>query len=227
MLQLTNIILLSQYLSMQIVVVADGVTQKEFQDKLIPEGIVVQFVATVGEASKGAGAYFYLREEEDLVKDREIIKSLGAPTFVHAVSTTLHDLPDNCIRICGWRGFLLQETIEISATRNNIEGASEILNTLHWRYQEVPDILGLIAPRTTALLINEAYLILQNDASQKQQIDSAIKLAANFTSGPFELAEKIGVQKVFNLLVHLAVLDMRYNPAPSLKNEISDLGAAS
>lgn len=212
---------------MQIVVVADGVTQKEFQDKPIPEGMMVQFVATVSEASKGAAAYFYLLEEEDLVRDRELIKNLGGPTFVHAVTTTLQDLPRNCIRICGWRGFLIQETIEISTTRENIEQASKILHTLRWSFQEVPDILGLIAPRTTALLVNEAYLIMQATTSRKQQIDSAIKLAANFTSGPFELADKIGVQKIFNLLVHLTALDMRYTPAPFLQKEIFDLGTAS
>jgi 3-hydroxybutyryl-CoA dehydrogenase len=88
----------------------------------------------------------------------------------------------------------------------------------------VPDILGMIAPRTTALIINEAYLIVDNDVSQKHQIDTAIKLAASFSSGPFELAEKIGLQKIFNLLEHLTAEDKRYSPAPFLQKEISDLG---
>ena len=212
---------------MQIAVIADGITQKEFQDKPIPVGVRVQFVTTIGEAKREADAHFYLLEEEDLVKDVEQIKELSAPVFVHAVSTTLKDLPGNCIRICGWRGFLLQEKMEISTGQNNIEAASKVLDGLQWQFQQVPDILGLIAPRTTALLINEAYLIVDNDAGQKQQIDAAIKLAANFTSGPFELAEKIGLQKIFNLLVHLTVADNRYSPAPLLKKEISDLGATS
>jgi hypothetical protein len=200
---------------MQIVVIADGITQTEFQDKPIPVGIRVQFVTTIDEAKKEADAYFYLLEEEDLVKDVEQVKELGALVFVHAVSTTLKDLPGNCIRICGWRGFLLQETIEISTTQNNIEAASKILNGLQWPFHQVPDILGLIAPRTTALLINEAYLIVNDDAGH------------NFTSGPFELAEKIGLEKIFNLLIHLTQADKRYSPAPFLQKEISDLGANS
>lgn len=212
---------------MQVVVIADGITQNEFQDKPIPVGVRVQFVTTIGEAKKDADAFFYLLEEEDLVKDVEQIKELSALVFVHAVSTTLKDLPGNCIRICGWRGFLLQETIEICGAQDNIEAASKILNTLQWQFHQVPDILGLIAPRTTALLINEAYLIVNEDAWQKKQIDVAIKLATNFTSGPFELAEKIGLEKIFNLLMHLTVADKRYSPAPFLQKEISDLGATS
>lgn len=212
---------------MQVVVIADGITQTEFQDKQIPAGVRVQFVTTIGEAKSGAEAYFYLLEEKDLVKDVEQIKNTGSPVFVHAVSTTLKDLPGNCIRVCGWNGFLLQDTIEICTHQNNIEPARKILNGLQWHFQEVPDIVGLIAPRTTALIINEAYLIVNNDPSQKQQIDTAIKLAANFSSGPFELAEKIGLQKIFNLLEHLTIADKRYSPAPFLQKEITDLGVTS
>lgn len=212
---------------MQIVVIADGITQTEFQDKQIPAGVRVQFVTTIDEAKSDADAYFYLLEENDLVKDIEQIKNTGAPVFVHAVSTTLKDLPGNCIRICGWNGFLLQDTIEICTHESNIEPATKILNVLRWHFQQVPDIVGMIAPRTTALIINEAYLIVNDDPSQKQQIDTAIKLAANFSSGPFELAEKIGLLKIFNLLEHLTAADRRYSPAPFLQKEITDLGASS
>jgi 3-hydroxybutyryl-CoA dehydrogenase len=212
---------------MQIVVIAGGITQTEFQDKQIPAGVIVQFVTTIAEAKTDSAVYFYLLEEEDFIRDVKQIASLPSLVFVHAVSTTLKNLPANCVRICGWRGFLLQETIEICTGEKNIEAASKILLGLHWGYQQVPDILGLVAPRTTALLINEAYLIAGNDVHQKQQIDTAIKLAANFTTGPFELAEKIGLLKIFNLLEHLTIEDKRYSPAPLLKKEISNLGATS
>jgi 3-hydroxybutyryl-CoA dehydrogenase len=212
---------------MQVVVIADGITQTEFQDKQIPAGIRVEFVATIDEIIGGADAFFYLLEEETFLEDVEKIEKLGSPVFMHAVSTTLERLPSNAIRICGWRGFLLQETIEICTRPGNIAAASRVLNGLQWRYQPVPDIVGLIAPRTTALLINEAYLIISDEPSQKGEIDSAMKLAANFRSGPFELAEKIGLKKIFNLLTHLAGADARYNPAPLLQKEISDLGSSS
>jgi 3-hydroxybutyryl-CoA dehydrogenase len=212
---------------MQIVVIAGGITQTEFQDKQIAEGVRAQFVTTISEAKAGADAYFYLLEEEDLVKDMEQIKSLAAPVFVNAVSTTLNDLPSNAIRVCAWNGFLLQQTIEISAAPENIEKAKQVFDQLKWQFRQVPDIVGMIAPRTTALLINEAYLLADDNPANKKEIDVAIKLAANFRNGPFELAEKIGLQKVFTLLKHLAELDARYTPAPFLQKEISDLGATS
>ena len=211
---------------MQVVVIADGITQTEFQDKQIPAGVRVEFVTTIDELSGGADAFFYLLEEETFVEDAAKIENLRSPVFIHSVSATLKDLPSNAIRICGWRGFLLQDTIEISTRPANVAAATRVLNGLQWHHQQVPDIVGLIAPRTTALLINEAYLMINNDPSQKGEIDAAMKLAANFRSGPFELAEKIGLKKIFNLLTHLAGADVRYSPAPLLQKEISDLGIA-
>jgi len=209
---------------MQIVVIADGAKQTEFQDKQIQAGVQVYFVSTMAEAKKEADAYFYLLEEEDLQKDMEQIREIEAPVFVNAVSVTLKDLPANSIRICAWSGFLMQHTIEICTAPQNAEKAEVVLKALDWNFQKVPDIVGMIAPRTSAILINEAYLLLDTAANEKQEIDAAIKLATNYTYGPFELAEKIGIKKIYTLLIHLSAIDMRYNPAPSLKNDISDLG---
>jgi hypothetical protein len=212
---------------MQITVVADGITQTEFQDKPIPGGVSIQFVTTIGEISSEADAFFYLLEEDSLLEDTREIEKLVAPVFVNAVATTLESLPANCIRICGWKGFLLQDTLEICTSDRNEEYVRKILNGLQWRFHRVPDIVGMIAPRTTALLINEAYLMINENPGQKNEIDSALKLAANFRSGPFELAEKIGLRKIFNLLTHLTESDKRYSPAPLLQKEISSLAAAS
>src|SRR4051812_26536039 len=111
---------------MRIVVIADGITQKEFQDKEIPAGVSIQFVATIAEVS-AADAVFYLLEEDDLQSDVEKIGALRALVFVNALGRTLGDLPANCARICGWRGFLLQDTIEISTSAPNLEAATRIL----------------------------------------------------------------------------------------------------
>ncbi len=205
---------------MNITVIADGITQKEFQDKSIPQGVKIYFLTAIDEAHFETDAFFYLTDEEKLITHKLKLEALEKPVFVNAVITTLKDLPSNCIRINAWPGFLLNETIELSATKENLKAANKILLALHWKFQVVPDISGMITPRIIAMIINEAYFALGDRVSSKEEIDVAMKLGTNYPYGPFEWSEKIGVTKIYNLLRQLSQTDKRYSPAPLLENEI-------
>ena len=74
---------------MQVVVIADGITQKEFQDKQIAAGAIVEFVATIDEISGGADGFFYLLEEDAFVEDAEKIEK-SPHTWINAWNTTSH-----------------------------------------------------------------------------------------------------------------------------------------
>ncbi|MBA4140525.1 MAG: hypothetical protein H0X70_08480 [Segetibacter sp.] len=205
---------------MNITVIADGITQKEFQDKSIPQGVKIYFLTAIDEAHFETDAFFYLTDEEKLITHKLKLEALEKPVFVNAIITTLKDLPSNCIRINAWPGFLLNETIELSATKENLKAANKILLALHWKFQVVPDISGMITPRIIAMIINEAYFALGDRVSSKEEIDVAMKLGTNYPYGPFEWSEKIGVTKIYNLLRQLSQTDKRYSPAPLLENEI-------
>lgn len=205
---------------MHITVIAGGTTQKEFQDKPISQGVQVYFVTTIEEARSETDAIFYLEDEEKLVNDISKFEGLEKPVFVNAVITALKDLPPNCIRINAWPGFLQNKTIELTATRENMEAVNKILQGLQWEHQTVPDISGMITPRIIAMIINEAYFALGDGVSSKEEIDIAMKLGTNYPYGPFEWAEKIGVTKIYNLLKQLSQTDIRYTPAPLLEKEL-------
>ncbi len=53
---------------MHIVVIADGENQKKFQDKEIPEGVLIQFVAELSAAKKDADGYFHLYNYNQVLK---------------------------------------------------------------------------------------------------------------------------------------------------------------
>jgi 3-hydroxybutyryl-CoA dehydrogenase len=59
---------------------------------------------------------------------------------------------------------------------------------------------------------------LGEKVSTKEEIDLAMKLGTNYPWGPFEWAEKIGVENILNLLEKLSQQEERYFPAPALKN---------
>jgi 3-hydroxybutyryl-CoA dehydrogenase len=205
---------------MHIVVIADADTQKEVQDKQIRQGVQVYFVSAIEDANHQTDAFFYLADEEHLEKDLAKIKKLPAPVFVNAVATTLKSLPSNCIRINAWPGFLLNRTLEVSATQANVEIGEKILKGLGWQHFTVPDIVGFIAPRTIAMIINEAYFALGEQVSTRDEIDTAMKLGTNYPYGPFQWSVKIGLKKIYNLLIQLSQTDKRYIPAPLLEKEI-------
>jgi 3-hydroxybutyryl-CoA dehydrogenase len=95
----------------------------------------------------------------------------------------------------------------------------QILATLGWNYQIVPDVPGMIAASVIAMIINEAYFAWGDEVSTKQDIDTAMKLGTNYPHGPFEWCDIIGVQPIYHLLQELAKADDRYTPAPALTAE--------
>jgi len=56
---------------------------------------------------------------------------------------------------------------------------------LEWKYQIVPDLPGMIAARVIAMIINELFWFGKMKSGTKAEIDTAMKLEANYPLGPF------------------------------------------
>ncbi len=156
----------------------------------------------------------------DLIDD-EIDNSANNSTnlfFKNAVIKTFNQLPNNCIRLNGWTGFLQREIIEI-ATPTHEKYVAEIMQLLGWKYQLVQDSCGMIAPRIIAMIVNEAYFGLEDNISTKKEIDIAMKLGTNYPYGPFEWSEKIGLHNIYQLVINLSKQDKRYTPSNLLATE--------
>jgi 3-hydroxybutyryl-CoA dehydrogenase len=80
----------------------------------------------------------------------------------------------------------------------------------------------MIAARTIAMIVNEAYFGWGDGISTKKDIDTAMKLGTNYPYGPFEWSEKIGLRKIYQLLKTLSEKENRYAIAPALEKEITD-----
>jgi 3-hydroxybutyryl-CoA dehydrogenase len=144
--------------------------------------------------------------------------------IINAVIQTTAELPVNTIRINGWSGFIKRDIIEAAvSTIQAKEMAQNIFNGLGWKYQFVPDVPGMIAARTIAMIINEAYFALGEDVSSKADIDIAMKLGTNYPCGPFEWSEKIGLHNIYRLLKKLSETDDRYQPAAALEQELKSI----
>ena len=137
----------------------------------------------------------------------------GKPVFVNSTTSTLKELklPKNVSMINAWNGFLDREIWEV-ATQNE-ELSNGVFDFLEWKIIFVKDEPGLVSARVIAMIINEAFYALNEKISSREEIDLAMKLGTNYPMGPFEWAEKIGLEKIHALLRVLSENDVRYIPA--------------
>ena len=131
--------------------------------------------------------------------------------IINSVEETLAETHTSFIRINGWPTFLKSEVIEASCSDNSIrEKTEKIFSLFNKKLEWLPDEIGFITPRVISMIINDDFIALKEGVSTKEEIDTAMKLGTNYPYGPFEWAEKIGVNKINNLLGRLGTKENRY-----------------
>lgn len=81
---------------------------------------------------------------------------------------------------------------------------------------------GIISTRLIAPMINEACEILMEGVADMEDIDDTMKIGYGFPLGPFELADKIGLDMVIRWLDNLyrEFGDIKYKASPMLKKRV-------
>jgi 3-hydroxybutyryl-CoA dehydrogenase len=153
----------------------------------------------------------------------------SAPVVSSSLCITLHEQLrslSNPARLMGigiYPTFSEAGGIEVSNTRftttdefNNIVNAlSELGKEVH----HVEDRPGMVNLRVITLIMNEAYQVLQEGTSNRDDIDTAMKLGTNYPHGPIEWSERIGLDVVYHVLesMHNNYGDDRYRITPLLR----------
>ncbi|MCU0321098.1 MAG: 3-hydroxyacyl-CoA dehydrogenase family protein [Chitinophagaceae bacterium] len=194
---------------MIVVVLCTANQQDEILKKQTVDGVQFIFTSSANEFETSTGDVFFNLLFDEInptfYKSNQLV-------FVNAVSTTCAQLPENCMRINAWNGFIERSTVEIATTTHQLY-VDTTMKTLGWKYQLVSDEPGMIAPKIIAMIVNEAYFGLEDGISTKEEIDIAMKLGTNYPFGPFEWSEKIGLGKIYHLLQTLSKQDTRYTPS--------------
>ena len=66
------------------------------------------------------------------------------------------------------------------------------------------DFPGMLVMRTVAMLANEAAEAVHTGVASADAIDQAMRLGVNYPNGPLAWAEAIGLERVCDVLDHLA-----------------------
>lgn len=161
-------------------------------------------------------------------KTQPVVYPTGSVVFLNSVQTLVSDLVWNInsdVVVFGFNGlptFLEGPCLEISALNNNALGRlSEIMSDIGKEFVLVKDQTGMVTPRIIFMIINEAYLAVEEGTANREDVDLAMKLGTNYPFGPFEWSSRIGIKSIYETLdaLYRSTKDERYRISSLLREE--------
>jgi 3-hydroxybutyryl-CoA dehydrogenase len=211
---------------MNLIVLSDDVLIEELTCSGVDENTNIERIRNINDFRKfpDADAWIDLLFKPD---DERItlLKELNTkPVIINSVEKSLSGTSSNFVRINGWPTFLKRKVVEASTLNETLKPLTErIFSSLNRRVQWVPDEAGFISARVVAMIINEAFFVLGENVSTREDIDIAMKLGTNYPLGPFEWSEKIGLNKIHILLEELSKSNKIYEPSAFLRKAASEI----
>lgn len=205
---------------MHIAILATGWIRKSIEEIAIPPFIHIIWVEDIAALSK-VNADIYMDGLYEIEDGHEPFLQFiqHKPIWVSSILKTSTDIPFPCIRFNGWSTLFNPKNIEIATPEQFKNHITDITKLLNWNYTLVPDVSGMVTPKVVSMIINEAYYAAEENVSTKGDIDIAMKLGTNYPYGPFEWAERIGLEHIYKLLKNLSISDKRVVVAKALEVE--------
>ncbi|MDQ6608763.1 MAG: 3-hydroxyacyl-CoA dehydrogenase family protein [Bacteroidota bacterium] len=206
---------------MQIIVLADALQKEELSISSLPDAGVV-WINDESEFLKyrDADAFVDLEFLNDARRKTLLAQLLPKPVIINSVMDTLAETHLSFIRINGWPTFLSSSLIEACCINEEVkQKAEDVFSFFNKKIEWLEDDAGFITTRVVSMIINEAFIALGEGVSTKEEINTAMKLGTAYPYGPFEWAEKIGVQNIVTLLNKLSKSQIRYMPSELLVQE--------
>ncbi|MBL7905039.1 MAG: 3-hydroxyacyl-CoA dehydrogenase family protein [Bacteroidales bacterium] len=180
--------------------------------------------------SKKKGTSLELRQEifrkiEAVVQPDAIIVSNTATLMISEISSVLR-LPERAMGLHFFSPVGKVKIIEAvrSVYTNDVTYAmvSKLALLIGKKLVNVNESSGNISTRMLVPLINEACEILMEGVATVSDIDETMKETSGLQLGPFEMADKIGLDKVLKWMENLYVEfgETKYKPSPVLKRMV-------
>jgi 3-hydroxybutyryl-CoA dehydrogenase len=165
---------------------------------------------------------------------REIEKYIASDAIIATNSTTLVitemsselEYPDRCVSLHFLSPADKTEVVEIARGLHTsditYEKVCQFANMFEKKVVPVVESPGVISTRLIAPLINEACEILMEGVGKLEDIDDTMKMGFGFPLGPFEIADKIGLDTIIRWLDNLyrEFGDQKYKASPLLKKMV-------
>jgi 3-hydroxybutyryl-CoA dehydrogenase len=165
------------------------------------------------------------RRIERVVRPDAIIASNTATIMISDIAQVL-DYPERAIALHFLSPVKKVNIIEmvpsVHTSAETIEMVTKFARMIGRKLIHVNESAGHISTRMICSLINEACELLMEGVSNVSDIDETMREASGHQFGPFELADRIGLDKLLkwmeNLLTEFG--DSKYKPCPILKRMV-------
>jgi 3-hydroxybutyryl-CoA dehydrogenase len=174
------------------------------------------------------------REIEKVVEKNTIIATNSTTLVITELSSEL-DHPDRCVSLHFISPAADVPVVEVARSLHTSDEAyrrvCKFARLLGKQIIPVIESPGIISTRLIAPMINEACEILMEGVADMEDIDDTMKIGFGFPYGPFEMADKIGIDVVIRWLDNLyrEFGDIKYKASPMLKKRVraNHLGRAT
>ncbi|KAA0211713.1 MAG: 3-hydroxyacyl-CoA dehydrogenase family protein [Ignavibacteriaceae bacterium] len=217
---------------MDIAIYGDNTALVEELENLLSEAHQVSFVLDKNETALIFETTIF--DKEYKISNLDMISNMALPNAVIISNSNCIKLldqaryikkPERLIGMSLFPTFSLNDGLEFSITNfSNVQSIQLVEDAFSQVKKEkfwVQDKPGMINLRLISLIINEAYLVLQEKTSSREDIDTAMKLGTNYPFGPIEWSEKIGIENIYAILYAMneEFAEDRYRITPLLKEK--------
>lgn len=187
--------------------------------------IVIESVKSRSRESSVELRKWIFREIEKYIDPETIIATNSTTLVITEMSSEL-EYPQRCVSLHFLSPADKIPVVEIARGLNTSDETYEkvcyFARLFDKRVIPVIESPGIISTRLIAPLINEACEIFMEGVGKMEDIDDTMKMGFGFPLGPFEVADKIGLDTIVRWLDNLykEFGDLKYKASPLLKKMV-------
>ncbi len=170
-----------------------------------------------------------LEEEQNVLRQ---LNDICSPDTIFSVSTAalsitelagVLDKPEKMIGMHFLHPIFRTQLVEIvrgfATSDETYQTALTFIKTLGRTGVEVYESPGFVTTRALLPFLNEAMYILMEGVANAKDIDTALQLGMNMKTGPLELADRLGLDRVLTAMENLfkETGDLKFRPCPLIK----------
>lgn len=220
-----------------IVLIGDGLLAKSTSDVFTERGWTVQRLDLMDQPLSSPCVVVDTvtgpveEKKRALCRAAELVPS-DAPIWtntLHVTATQVASWVPHPERVCGFSPLMIDRMSLVEVCRplqaeddDMWDKAVQVWRRAGKQVEVVGDEVGLVFPRTWAMLVNEAAFALTEGVAEAAAIDLAMKKGTRFPMGPLEWADEIGIDQVVWILSGLVreLGEDRYRPASLLRKMV-------
>jgi 3-hydroxyacyl-CoA dehydrogenase len=183
---------------------------------------VIEAIRAIDRGGKIKERKDIFRRIEEVVDPECIIATHSTTIVITELSSDLK-YRDRCISLHFFVNHQEARVIEVVrglyTTDESYKKVCKFVSLINRKIVPVQESAGLVSVRIFVVMLNEACEILMEGISNIEDVDQLMKIGFGMRLGPFELADKMGLDKVLRWMdnIYNEFGDIRYKPNPYLR----------